>query len=481
MLEEQVLQRQRLKQQKLNQQDFSLAPAQTEVIGVAGPISTQSLTPCTGRAQEKPLPPVSLEAGSALSQLAQHPEAFNFFQAVSLIEQSLGGSVVGEGPRAIEKKLQFHTSAQLHFYGGQVQAFWVDQSGGYHLQVSGFSLLGHEGVLPLHYTAAANAKAGGGNGPSALLTYLDFFHHRSLSLLYKAWKKYQVMCQYQEPLAEVFRPNQTDVERLGLSKPMPLMNQMLLSVLGLPDSLGQRAEMPSPGALSPESLSPEVIAPEVIAGEKQSRKTNVSHRAAQLRGGALNATGSGEASSYCDVQGTKEVPSWELGLMNYAGLLARTSLGAQDLEQLLSDYFQLPIRVETFQGSWQQLSETMQSCFANAEKPFGQNLQLGQTAVLGSRVWQMDAKVTLVIECASRAEFECFEPGARALDCLSTLVNTILGDSIKVDVQLNIDAAKLLPAQLDREQSPRLGFDAKLGQSPLDGHASTTVSLSLSS
>jgi len=58
-----------------------------------------------------------------------------------------------------------------------------------------FGLIGTQGVLPLHYTDMLIARKG--QKDHALADFLDLFHHRLLSLFYRAWAKHRPAIIYE--------------------------------------------------------------------------------------------------------------------------------------------------------------------------------------------------------------------------------------------------------------------------------------------
>src|SRR6185369_7881895 len=58
------------------------------------------------------------------------------------------------------------------------------------LQVRLFGLLGPNGPLPLHFTEYARERLRHANDPT-LSRFLDLFHHRLMTLFYRAWAQAQ--------------------------------------------------------------------------------------------------------------------------------------------------------------------------------------------------------------------------------------------------------------------------------------------------
>lgn len=75
-------------------------------------------------------------------------------------------------------------SAHMMFAPREV-AHVSEQNGKTHLQLFGLGIWGPQGALPLHLTELAYTRAEGND--STLNDFVDLFHHRAISQLYRAW------------------------------------------------------------------------------------------------------------------------------------------------------------------------------------------------------------------------------------------------------------------------------------------------------
>lgn len=140
------------------------------------------------------------------ARLLEAPERFDFFQATYLLERFSGKKNLGEGACTQTEPVRFKASAQLGYRGAAIESISPaenpkDKASKYsaeleapvksvfEMTVSGFGILGAEGVMPLHYSEWVAAQAR--QGPSVLMAFIDLFHQRCLTLLYRAWKKYR--------------------------------------------------------------------------------------------------------------------------------------------------------------------------------------------------------------------------------------------------------------------------------------------------
>ena len=81
-------------------------------------------------------------------------------------------------------------------------------------------------------------------------------------------------------------------------------------------------------------------------------------------------------------------------LIYYAGLLAQRPRSAQALQQILADYFDVPVEIEQFAGGWYRLDRETQ---CRLEEGSSESEELGFGAVVGDEVWNQQSKVRIVL------------------------------------------------------------------------------------
>jgi type VI secretion system protein ImpH len=142
-------------------------------------------------------------------RLMERPHAFDFFTAVRRIEAVMGdgGPMLGATTRLRQDPVRFSQGASLAFEPSTIKSFSPgagrarhgDEGGGGgavgvreeaagpgRLEVAFMGLLGANGPLPLHLTEYARDRVRDAKD-TTLLRFLDIFHHRSISLFYRAW------------------------------------------------------------------------------------------------------------------------------------------------------------------------------------------------------------------------------------------------------------------------------------------------------
>ncbi|EDY19665.1 type VI secretion protein, VC_A0111 family [Chthoniobacter flavus Ellin428] len=119
--------------------------------------------------------------------LAENPQAYNFFRAVRLLEARhrdrprLGKSV---DPR--EDPVRFGQHPSLTFSRSTIDSFTEGGAQPHRLFVNFMGLFGPNGPLPLHITDYARDRESNAKDRT-IAGFLNIFHHRLLSLFYRAW------------------------------------------------------------------------------------------------------------------------------------------------------------------------------------------------------------------------------------------------------------------------------------------------------
>lgn len=127
----------------------------------------------------------------------------------------------------------------------------------------------------------------------------------------------------------------------------------------------------------------------------------------------------------------------------FAGTLQRRPVSPVQLQRMVSEYFRVPVKVEQFVGRWFDLP-------ADGVSLLGQrNGVLGQSAVMGERIWQRDLRLRLAIGPLKRADYQRFLPGGRAARALAQLLTLVSGTTLEYEVRLVLRAADVQGVSLD--------------------------------
>jgi type VI secretion system protein ImpH len=288
--------------------------------------------------------------------LASAPYEFDFFHAVRMLESAhqemprVGRSI---SPR--EDPARFGQNPSLAFAPASVESFSpADDDLPARLQVYFLGLFGPNGPLPFHLTEFAHERLYANRDPS-LARFLDVFHHRMLSLFYRAWADSRKAVDFDRPAES--RHSRYFGGFFGL---------------GLP--------------------------------------------------------------SMCD---RDAVPDW--AKLFFTGRLAAPNRNPEGLEAILAEDLGSPVELTTFIGEWMHLPP--RSLCSLGSSP--ENGLLGQTTVVGSRLWIGHFKFRLRIGPLGFAEFIRLLPNGRLFQRLKDWVLNYVGREFVWDANLILKAAEV--------------------------------------
>ena len=165
-------------------------------------------------------------------------------------------------------------------------------------------------------------------------------------------------------------------------------------------------------------------------------------------------------STFMELLGLGKQESARLGFsalhaVFFAGLFLKGQPTANGLESILSHIFSVPVAVQQFAGRWMYLKEADQSRVGSNANTSAHSV-LGQTLVIGSRLWDVRSKFRIRIGPLSMEDFAKFIPGGSASQQINSLTRFYAGAEFDFEVEL----------QLKRTEVPewRLGTDPHSGR-----------------
>ncbi len=375
-----------------------------------------------GTVRALPTAPSRVPRHTLEDRLFEEPYAFDFFQAVLILER-LGKDRMPVGRFSAPKAevVRFRSHLSLSFPPSALSE--LERMPGENplpfMTVTFLGLTGPSGVLPRHYTELLLRLEREEKGPEkrALREWLDLFNHRLLSFFYRAWEKYRFSIPYAR-------------EEYARAEADPFTRSLFSLVgLGIP-SLRNRLR---------------------VAVFEEDKEIAQERALARIE---------------------------DLALLHYAGLLAHQPRSACMLEALLRDYFALPLQVQQFRGQWLRPDPANQTRMGDE----GGNNQLGVSAVAGERVWDVQSKVRVRLGPLRYPQFAEFIPDRspiaerKAFYLLSHLVRLYVGMELDFDVQLVLKAEDVPACQLaDGGIGPRLGWNTWVCSGPLTQDAEDAV------
>lgn len=142
--------------------------------------------------------------------------------------------------------------------------------------------------------------------------------------------------------------------------------------------------------------------------------------------------------------------------LSYAGLLGRQVRNAEGLAAILRGFFRVPVRIQQLVAHWMPLPQELCSRLGEASV-----CRLGDTAVAGVRVWDLQTRFRVVIGPLSLPHYERFLPEGESYRRLSDWVLNYAGFEYRWDCRLVLKGDEVPPMLLG--YNGRLGWTTWLG------------------
>lgn len=138
---------------------------------------------------------------SSLSRLTSKPFEFDFVQAVTILQReseptNRDSNLVGFDIAPRDEAVRFRVKPTLRSTSAQVLGVKLDEeTNTYEMTIPFIGLVGVHGVLPRHYTQTIIRR--GKQHDYSMLDFFDLFHHRIISMYFRASTKYRLPYVYQ--------------------------------------------------------------------------------------------------------------------------------------------------------------------------------------------------------------------------------------------------------------------------------------------
>jgi type VI secretion system protein ImpH len=151
----------------------------------------------------------------------------------------------------------------------------------------------------------------------------------------------------------------------------------------------------------------------------------------------------------------------------YDGLLSQRRPTAQGLRQLLEDYFEVPVNVEQFTGTWRRLLPQNRTALAETGS-FCEQLGLG--TIVGDEVFDQHGAVTIRLGPLSFSRYQDFLPGARGCTELREWLRFYSNREFDFVIRLILERCEVPQMNLgeDGQAAPRLGLISWIRNQPLN-------------
>jgi type VI secretion system protein ImpH len=325
--------------------------------------------PTRGAAPPREVAPAAPAAAPDLHmEFAAAPWSWSFYQAIRRLEALYRDRPrLGRSSRPAQDVIRLAQIPTVEFAPATL-AGWDPAKDGNpaRLLVHFFGLFGPDGPLPLHLTEYARDRTRNYRDTS-FQHFADVFHHRAMSLFYRAWANSRPTVSFDRPEDDRFALYVGALIGLGM------------------DALHDRDAMP------------------------------------------------------------------DLTKLHFAGHLACQTRHAEGLSSILSAFFDVPVRIECFVGTWLAVPDADQTRLGMSPR----TAALGRTALLGGHVWSLQHKFRVVIGPVDLVDYRRLLPGGLSFHRLIPIVRNYVGDTLIWDVNLIL--------QREHVPSIRLGREGHLG------------------
>lgn len=287
---------------------------------------------------------------SILRDMKLEPYRFGFFQAVRRINCAFPDMApTGEAFRPSDDPVRFSQTPYCSFAPSTLNDVSFDgHKGRARISQRFIGLFGPNGPLPTHLTEYARSRLRHDQDPS-FARFADLFHHRIVSLFYRAWAQGQPTVQHDRPEKDRFAAYVASLVGVG----MPSMKGL--------------DEMPH-----------------------------------QLK-------------------------------LHFAGHLSSLPRHARGLAEMLESFFSVKARIKEFVAHWLTIPQSDRLALGGGRGGIG---RLGESAVLGERVWQRQDKFRVCLGPLTLTEYEAFLPEGQHHGKLVSMVRNYLGIEMLWEVNL---------------------------------------------
>jgi type VI secretion system protein ImpH len=144
-------------------------------------------------------------------------------------------------------------------------------------------------------------------------------------------------------------------------------------------------------------------------------------------------------------------------LLHYVSLVGMQSRSAMSLEQIVADYFEVPVEIQQFTGAWYSLDRPTQCAMTEDDSA---SRQVGSGAVVGDAVWDRQARVRIRLGPLGIDRYCDFLPGGAGYTALRAITRLFSNDCLDFELQLVLARDEVPGVQLDlgSPSAARLGW-----------------------
>lgn len=149
----------------------------------------------------------------------------------------------------------------------------------------------------------------------------------------------------------------------------------------------------------------------------------------------------------------------------YANIFNKQNKNALSLENFLSEYFTLPIKILQFHGEW--LSITHEKTIISINKAVNNFQQIGCNTILGNRQWSIQHNFRIYIGPVTYDQFILMQPKSTLVNELIKLTRLYISPELSFDMQIELLAQEVPYFIFNLNKPKQLGWNTWLINKPM--------------
>jgi type VI secretion system protein ImpH len=161
-------------------------------------------------------------------------------------------------------------------------------------------------------------------------------------------------------------------------------------------------------------------------------------------------------------------------LMPFISLLAMQARSAQSLEQVLAAYFEVPVQVMQFTGTWYSIDRSTQCAMDERDDV---SCQIGIGAVAGDAVWNPSGRARIRVGPVPLETYKEFLPDGSAYASMRAITRFFTNDCLDFELQLVLERNYVPAVELDSDGATpaRLGWTSWAKTAPMGMDPDDTI------
>lgn len=184
----------------------------------------------------------------------------------------------------------------------------------------------------------------------------------------------------------------------------------------------------------------------------------------------LSLAGLGQSSLQNKMSTSDEV------IQYYSSLFSHRVHSAKCLESMLSEQFQLPVKVLQFQPEWLTLADEDRSLIVSNHYLAKSYNKLGINTIVGSQYESAQSKFRIYIGPINYEQFKLLSPNGEVIKSLHEITRLYVRSELHYDIQVELLAAEIPLCRLSYKNGTQLGWNTWLQSNSLKMNSIIVIS-----